>query len=180
MASSAERPFRSFAPEATRSTRLGRRTSTCSTRLRSRVAFLYPTEGRVDDNTPLGSVPEHLHSALAAGGRLPVSRPRVVVASFCASASSTVPERSERLGGTGALDETSATDFITWFELPASIVLLAWFALHLFSGVGQLGTHVSGGVAYWAHVGGFAFGALLRGCSTGGGLYGVPPRPDDY
>jgi NAD(P)-dependent dehydrogenase (short-subunit alcohol dehydrogenase family) len=27
-----------------------------------------PTEGRVDDNTPLGSVPEHLHSALAAGG----------------------------------------------------------------------------------------------------------------
>jgi hypothetical protein len=114
------------------------------------------------------------------GGRLPVSRPRVVVASFCASASSTVPERSERLGGTGALDETSATDFITWFELPASIVLLAWFALHLFSGVGQLGTHVSGGVAYWAHVGGFAFGALLRGCSTGGGPYGVPPRPDDY
>ena len=51
--------------------------------------------------------------------------------------------------------------FITWFELPASIVLLAWFGLQLVSGVGQLGTHVSGGVAYWAHVGGFAFGALV-------------------
>jgi membrane associated rhomboid family serine protease len=47
--------------------------------------------------------------------------------------------------------------------LPASVVLLAWFALHLFARVGRLGTQASGGVAYWAHVGGFAFGALLYG-----------------
>jgi membrane associated rhomboid family serine protease len=77
--------------------------------------------------------------------------------------------------------------FITWIELPASIVLLAWFALQLFSGVGQLGTHVSGGVAYWAHVGGFAFGALVawvfyrrRGGQIRPTVYGVPPRPDDF
>lgn len=32
------------------------------------VAFLYPTEGRVDEETPLGPVPERLQSALAAEG----------------------------------------------------------------------------------------------------------------
>jgi membrane associated rhomboid family serine protease len=48
--------------------------------------------------------------------------------------------------------------FITFVELPASFVLLAWFVLQLFSGVGEMGTQVGGGVAYWAHVGGFVFG----------------------
>ena len=75
--------------------------------------------------------------------------------------------------------------FITWIELPATVVLLAWFALQLISGVGQLGTDVSGGVAYWAHVGGFGFGALVawifyrdRGGRIRPTMYGVPPRPD--
>ena len=76
--------------------------------------------------------------------------------------------------------------FITWIELPASVVLLAWFALQLFSGVGQLGTHVSGGVAYWAHVGGFGFGALVawvfyrRRGQIRPSVYGMPPRPDGF
>jgi membrane associated rhomboid family serine protease len=48
--------------------------------------------------------------------------------------------------------------FITFVELPASFVLLAWFVLQLFSGVGGMGNQVGGGVAYWAHVGGFVFG----------------------
>ena len=48
--------------------------------------------------------------------------------------------------------------FITFVELPASFVLLGWFVLQLFSGVGEMGTQVGGGVAYWAHVGGFVFG----------------------
>jgi membrane associated rhomboid family serine protease len=48
--------------------------------------------------------------------------------------------------------------FITFVELPASFVLLAWFVLQLFSGVGEMGNQVGGGVAYWAHVGGFVFG----------------------
>ena len=51
--------------------------------------------------------------------------------------------------------------FITFLELPASFVLLAWFVLQLFSGVGQLGSQVGGGVAYWAHVGGFVFGMAV-------------------
>jgi membrane associated rhomboid family serine protease len=51
--------------------------------------------------------------------------------------------------------------FITWVELPAAVVLGAWFVMQLFSGVGGLGTQVNGGVAYWAHVGGFAFGLAV-------------------
>jgi membrane associated rhomboid family serine protease len=75
--------------------------------------------------------------------------------------------------------------FITWFTLPASVVLIGWFALQLISGVGQLSTHVSGGVAYWAHVGGFGFGALVAWIfyrprpTIRPPVYGVPPRPDD-
>jgi membrane associated rhomboid family serine protease len=50
---------------------------------------------------------------------------------------------------------------ITFIELPAVVVLGAWFLLQLFSGVGGLGTDINSGVAYWAHVGGFGFGALI-------------------
>ena len=71
--------------------------------------------------------------------------------------------------------------FITWIELPASVVLVGWFVLQIFSGVGQLGTELSAGVAYWAHIGGFAFGAgtvwlFLRGRRPSGPS--LPPRPD--
>jgi membrane associated rhomboid family serine protease len=50
---------------------------------------------------------------------------------------------------------------ITLVELPAYLVLGLWFVLQLFSGVGELGTAVNSGVAYWAHVGGFAFGVVV-------------------
>ena len=49
--------------------------------------------------------------------------------------------------------------FVTY--LPAIIVLGAWFALQVVSGVGSLGVRAAGaGVAYWAHIGGFVFGLL--------------------
>jgi membrane associated rhomboid family serine protease len=51
--------------------------------------------------------------------------------------------------------------FITLVEIPAVIVLGLWFVLQFFSGIGQLGESVSGGVAFFAHIGGFAFGALI-------------------
>ena len=76
--------------------------------------------------------------------------------------------------------------FITWVELPASVVLGVWFVLQLFSGVGQLGIEVGGGVAYWAHVGGFAFGALVAWLfyRRGGGIrppvYRLPDRPNPF
>jgi membrane associated rhomboid family serine protease len=77
--------------------------------------------------------------------------------------------------------------FITWVELPAVIVLGVWFVLQFFSGVGTLGRDVNGGVAYWAHVGGFAFGAAAAwlffrrrgGPTRPRPVAYVPPRPDD-
>ncbi|HEX2029804.1 MAG TPA: rhomboid family intramembrane serine protease [Actinomycetota bacterium] len=51
--------------------------------------------------------------------------------------------------------------FITVVELPALIVLGLWFALQFLSGVGTFSRGVEGGVAFFAHIGGFAFGALI-------------------
>jgi membrane associated rhomboid family serine protease len=48
--------------------------------------------------------------------------------------------------------------FILPITLRAEFVLGWWFVLQLFHGVAQQGTHVNGGTAYWAHVGGFVFG----------------------
>jgi rhomboid family protein len=76
--------------------------------------------------------------------------------------------------------------FITFIELPAVAVLGFWFVLQLFSGVGGLGADVSGGgVAYWAHVGGFAFGAAVtwlffRGRGDRQVQREVPRRPDFF
>ncbi len=45
--------------------------------------------------------------------------------------------------------------------LPSVVVLLLWFALQFLSGLGSLGVQSAGGVAWWAHIGGFVLGALL-------------------
>jgi membrane associated rhomboid family serine protease len=50
--------------------------------------------------------------------------------------------------------------FLQLTELSAWIVLGFWFVLQAFQGVGSLGGD-TGGVAWWAHIGGFAFGALI-------------------
>ena len=54
--------------------------------------------------------------------------------------------------------------FITVRRIPAIIVLGLWFVLQLFSGVGSLGVRDAqdvGGVAWFAHIGGFVAGMLL-------------------
>lgn len=56
--------------------------------------------------------------------------------------------------------------FIIFFKiipLPAWLVLIYWFALELVRGLPQLGQtgNLSGGVAVWAHIGGFLAGVLL-------------------
>ena len=53
--------------------------------------------------------------------------------------------------------------FLILMELPAYLILLYWFVLQLFSGAISLGARGSevGGVAWWAHVGGFLLGAVL-------------------
>ena len=46
------------------------------------------------------------------------------------------------------------------FDVPAYIILPAWLLIELFWGTIFAATNTEGGVAHWAHVGGFAFGAL--------------------
>ncbi len=52
--------------------------------------------------------------------------------------------------------------FFFTVQVPAVLVLGLWFVMQLFSGVSQLGVSTeSGGVAYWAHAGGFIAGMVL-------------------
>ncbi len=51
--------------------------------------------------------------------------------------------------------------FIRMTMLPASIVLGLWFILQFFSGVLSLGGPDVGGVAFWAHIGGFVAGIVM-------------------
>ncbi len=54
--------------------------------------------------------------------------------------------------------------FLPWFvEVPAVIYLGLWFALQFFNGVLTVvsGAQALGGVAWWAHVGGFVAGLIL-------------------
>ena len=54
--------------------------------------------------------------------------------------------------------------FFKVFAIPAWIVLLWWFAVQVLTGLPQLmpmRPEVSGGVAVWAHVGGFVAGVIL-------------------
>ena len=50
--------------------------------------------------------------------------------------------------------------FFTRFTLPATIFLGFWFVQQLFNGMGALGIDSTGGVAWWAHIGGFVYGLL--------------------
>ena len=74
--------------------------------------------------------------------------------------------------------------FFKVFTLPAWAMLGVWFALQLFGGFTSIGAE--GGVAYWAHAGGFVAGVLLAlplFLKRGGRAFwartqGHPPHPD--
>ncbi|HEX6115950.1 MAG TPA: rhomboid family intramembrane serine protease [Solirubrobacterales bacterium] len=76
--------------------------------------------------------------------------------------------------------------FVTFIEIPAMVMLGIWFVLQLLPAVGQVATTEiagdGGGIAYLAHVGGFAFGlATIKLWATrrraGPGETGLPsPR----
>ncbi|MEW6750694.1 MAG: rhomboid family intramembrane serine protease [Candidatus Latescibacterota bacterium] len=51
--------------------------------------------------------------------------------------------------------------FVQFVELPAFLVLFMWFALQFLQGTVAAATAASGGVAWWAHVGGFVVGMVL-------------------
>lgn len=53
--------------------------------------------------------------------------------------------------------------FIVWqmIELPAIVVLGFWFLIQFFSGAASISSAHGGGVAWWAHVGGFVLGVVF-------------------
>ena len=51
--------------------------------------------------------------------------------------------------------------FVTTVTLPAYVMLGYWFLLQLLGGTASALSQVEGGVAFWAHVGGFVAGMLL-------------------
>jgi membrane associated rhomboid family serine protease len=51
--------------------------------------------------------------------------------------------------------------FITSVALPAWAMLIYWMAIQLLGGFTRIGGGEEGGVAFWAHVGGFVAGVVL-------------------
>ena len=50
--------------------------------------------------------------------------------------------------------------FITTLVIPAKVVLGLWFVIQIGGGISDLGVLSKGGVAWFAHIGGFIFGLL--------------------
>jgi len=51
--------------------------------------------------------------------------------------------------------------FVFLVPIPAVIILGLWFIMQFTSAFSSLGSVASGGVAWWAHVGGFLLGMLI-------------------
>jgi membrane associated rhomboid family serine protease len=67
--------------------------------------------------------------------------------------------------------------FVTTLEVPAVVLLLYWFAIQLFSGLfsfNRMSFTDAGGVAWFAHVGGFLAGMFLLS------LFGGPSHRSSY
>jgi rhomboid family protein len=68
-----------------------------------------------------------------------------------------------------------------WFvNIPAVVFVAIWFLIQFFGGVLAMGATASGGVAYWAHVGGFFCGLLLVWLFTGRSRNRPRSYPDEY
>jgi membrane associated rhomboid family serine protease len=67
--------------------------------------------------------------------------------------------------------------FVTLVEIPALILLGVWFILQFIPALGQVAVEPGGGegVAYFAHVGGFAFGLAVAGAMLALGRGREPP-----
>ncbi len=71
--------------------------------------------------------------------------------------------------------------FIRVVYLPAKLLLLLWFLLQLLQGANAIGhASAAGGVAVFAHVGGFVAGWLLARVFGGGGARQAPRKTWDY
>ena len=51
--------------------------------------------------------------------------------------------------------------FVFLIPVPAFFVLGYWFVLQFLEGIGEFGAAAAGGVAWWAHIGGFLMGMAI-------------------
>ncbi len=51
--------------------------------------------------------------------------------------------------------------------IPAVVFLGLWYVLQFLAGISSIGMKVTGGVAVWAHIGGFLLGMLLTAMARG-------------
>jgi len=93
------------------------------------------------------------------------------VAHFLSEPASAIPA----IGASGAISgvlgayaaifprvKVKVISYYTSFEIPAYVMIGLWFAIQLFSGVvSVLGDLGGGGIAFFAHIGGFVFGYLV-------------------
>ncbi len=66
--------------------------------------------------------------------------------------------------------------FIRFMPVPAYLFLVLWFVIQIVSGLQT--SAAMGGVAWWAHVGGFVAGLGVTGLARGQGWLEPPPRPN--
>lgn len=151
------------------------------------MLFLFIFGDNIEDE--LGHLPYlgfYLVSGLAASGLQWLSAPQSMVPVVGASGAI-----AGVMGGYLLLFPRAKVDilliFIVFFKvipLPAWLMLGLWFGLQLFGGFGTPGD--AGGVAYWAHAGGFIAGIVLLTplwLRRGGPRFwartqGHPPHPD--
>jgi membrane associated rhomboid family serine protease len=60
--------------------------------------------------------------------------------------------------------------FVQLVEVPAALVLVFWFVIQFFQGVASIGVGATGGVAWFAHIGGFVAGIVLLNVMAGARL----------
>src|SRR4030042_5516342 len=70
---------------------------------------------------------------------------------------------------------------LPWFvNIPSLVFIGLWFLIQFFNGVLAQGMTAAGGVAYWAHVGGFLSGLILVWFFGGKPKDRPHPYPDEY
>ena len=140
--------------------------------------FLYIFGDNVEDNMgPARFAMFYLLSGVAAAAAQVLSNPNAVVPMVGASGAiaGVLAAYMVLFPRARVLTFLPIPFLLYWVELPAIVFLVVWFGMQFFAGLGSLAQQSAGGVAYWAHIGGFLAGL---------GLVFVfrrppPPRPDD-
>ena len=111
-----------------------------------------------------GAVAAGLHVATNAGSELPTVGASGAIAGVLGAYAFAYP-------GARVVTLVPLYVFFQIVRWPAWLVLGLWFVLQFVLGLGSLGASGAGGIAFWAHIGGFAFGWVAMA------VFGRRPTP---